>query len=63
MPKGKDPDAEEDVQLDRPVPVYITYLTVGASPDGLVFRKDPYDRDAAVLARTFGAGTAKLTAR
>jgi murein L,D-transpeptidase YcbB/YkuD len=63
MPKGKDPNAEEDVALDRPVPVYITYLTVGASADGLVFRKDPYDRDAAVLARTFGTGTSKLTAR
>jgi murein L,D-transpeptidase YcbB/YkuD len=46
------------------VPVYITYLTAGASPEGIVFRKDPYSRDADVLARVFGAGSdLKLTAR
>lgn len=64
MPEGRDPDAEEQVDLDQPVPVYITYLTVGASSDGLVFRKDPYGRDAGVLARYFGVGTGTtLTAR
>jgi murein L,D-transpeptidase YcbB/YkuD len=64
MPRGKDPDAEEDVELADPVPVYITYLTVGASEQGLVFRNDPYARDPAVLARYFGAGSnSKLTAR
>jgi murein L,D-transpeptidase YcbB/YkuD len=64
MPKSSDPDAEEDVQLESPVPVYITYLTAGASPEGIVFRKDPYSRDADVLARVFGAGSElTLTAR
>jgi murein L,D-transpeptidase YcbB/YkuD len=56
MPKGSDPNAEEDVALDTPVPVYITYLTAGASPDGIAFRKDRYGRDAAVLAREPRAG-------
>jgi murein L,D-transpeptidase YcbB/YkuD len=64
MPEGKDPDAEEDVELAEPVPVYITYLTVGASEQGLVFRNDPYARDPAVLARYFGAGSSsKLSVR
>jgi murein L,D-transpeptidase YcbB/YkuD len=64
IPKGSDPDAEEDVQLESPVPVYITYLTAGASPEGIVFRKDPYSRDAEVLARFFGTGgDLKLSAR
>jgi L,D-transpeptidase YcbB len=62
MPKGRDPNAEEDVPLDSPVPVYITYLTAGAGKDGIAFRADPYARDAAILARTYG-GTTKLTAR
>jgi murein L,D-transpeptidase YcbB/YkuD len=64
MPKGSDPDAEENVELADPVPVYITYLTVAAAQQELVFRNDPYSRDAAVLARYFGAGSSlKLTAR
>ncbi len=53
MPRGSDPDAEERVDLERPVPVYITYMTAGASHGGVVFRKDPYGRDAALLARYF----------
>lgn len=53
MPEARDPDAEEQVELASPTPVYITYLTVGTSPEGIVFRKDPYSRDAAVLARHF----------
>lgn len=64
MPTGADPDAEEDVALAAPVPVYVTYLTVGASQQGLVFRKDPYSRDPAVLARYFSSGAGlKLTGR
>ncbi len=51
MPKGSNPDAEEDIQLEKPVPVYITYLTADASSKGAQFRKDPYGRDAALLAR------------
>ncbi|HEY0626035.1 MAG TPA: L,D-transpeptidase family protein [Allosphingosinicella sp.] len=55
MPKGSDPKVEEKVDLAEPVPVYITYLTVGAGKDGAVFRKDPYSRDKELLARYFGA--------
>ena len=51
MPEGKHPNVEEDVGLEKPVPVYITYLTAGASADGVTFRKDPYGRDPALLAR------------
>jgi murein L,D-transpeptidase YcbB/YkuD len=64
MPKGRDPDVEEDVDLAAPVPVYITYFTVGAAQQEIVFRADPYARDAAVLARYFGGGSSSsLTAR
>lgn len=51
MPQGHDPKVEEQVELEKPVPVYITYLTVDVSPQGIVFRDDPYRRDSAVLAR------------
>lgn len=35
-----------DVQLTRPVPVYFTYITAWAEPDGLIqFRPDIYSRD------------------
>ena len=53
MPKGRDPDVEERVELREPVPVFVTYLTVEAKADGVVFRADPYGRDPAVLARYF----------
>nr|WP_295373439.1 L,D-transpeptidase family protein [uncultured Sphingosinicella sp.] len=57
MPKAANPDREEDVGLAGPVPVYMSYLTAGATSEGIVFRKDRYDRDAAVLARySIGAG-------
>ena len=54
MPKGANRDVEEEVKLPTPVPVYITYMTTGVSSDGLVFRKDPYGRDAPLLARYAG---------
>jgi len=53
MPKGRDPDVEERVDLPEAVPVFVTYLTVEATADGILFRADPYDRDPAVLARYF----------
>ena len=53
MPKGSNPKVEEDVPVADPVPVYMTYLTVGATQDGVTFRADPYGRDAAVIARYF----------
>lgn len=51
MPQGRDPKVEEDVQLPRPVPAYVTYLTVAPGPAGPQFRADPYGRDAALLQR------------
>ncbi|HWH17345.1 MAG TPA: L,D-transpeptidase family protein, partial [Allosphingosinicella sp.] len=54
-PKGKDPGLETRVDLDSPVPVYITYMTAGPSPTGVAFRNDPYGRDEALLAGQFGA--------
>nr|WP_314446073.1 L,D-transpeptidase family protein [uncultured Sphingomonas sp.] len=51
MPRPTQPDREDHLQLYEPMPVYITYLT--AAPDGAatLFRPDPYERDAKVLAR------------
>ena len=51
VPKGKDPKVEEEVNLPQPVPVYMTYLTVAATPSGVVFRPDPYGRDAHLMER------------
>ena len=51
VPQGRDPKVEEDVELPKPVPVYMTYLTAEAGPTGPKFRPDPYKRDPALLAR------------
>jgi hypothetical protein len=56
MPNVSDERWEEQVPLQQPIPVYVTYLTVGATPDGPVFRADPYNRDKAVLERFAEAG-------
>lgn len=63
MPKGRDPDVEQRVELPEPVPVFVTYLTVEATADGILFRADPYERDAAVLARFFAEERALAAAR
>jgi L,D-transpeptidase YcbB len=55
VPKGSNPDVEENVGLPQPVPVYMTYLTAEAGPTGPRFRPDPYNRDPALLARMFGS--------
>jgi murein L,D-transpeptidase YcbB/YkuD len=44
------------VPLQQAIPVYVTYLTVGATPDGPAFRADPYNRDKVVLERFAEAG-------
>jgi murein L,D-transpeptidase YcbB/YkuD len=56
LPTVPDPDRPQRVDLPKPVPVYITYLTAAATPQGVAFRADPYKRDAAVIARYFGEG-------
>jgi murein L,D-transpeptidase YcbB/YkuD len=53
MPKGRDPNVEERVELRDPVPVFVTYLTAEVTATGVLFRADPYGRDQAVLARYF----------
>ena len=55
MPHVVDPNVETRVNMAVPVPVFVTYLTAAARPEGVVFRGDPYGRDTAVLARYFGA--------
>jgi murein L,D-transpeptidase YcbB/YkuD len=54
IPKGKNPKVEEEVNLPEPVPVYMTYLTVQPSADGVRFLEDHYGRDAHLMER-FGA--------
>lgn len=54
LPRAPDPDRPLRVDLEVPVPVYITYLTASATPTGIAFRPDPYKRDAAVIAHYFG---------
>jgi murein L,D-transpeptidase YcbB/YkuD len=56
MPRASDSKWEEHVPLQQAIPVYVTYLTVGATPDGPAFRADPYNRDKVVLERFAEAG-------
>jgi len=52
MPQATSKDAEQRVELKQPIPVYITYLTAGMTPDGrLAFAPDRYGRDQTLLAR------------
>ena len=45
---------EQTIPLPKPVPIYMTYLTVAASPNGVVFRPDPYGLDALAMPQMFG---------
>ena len=51
VPKGNNPKVEEEVDLPKPVPVYMTYLTAAPTNDGITFRSDPYGRDAQLMER------------
>lgn len=55
-PAGAGP--EQKVMLDRPVPVYITYLTAVATGSSIAWLNDIYGRDAARLASTSGSAVA-----
>ena len=44
---------EQIIPLPRPVPIYMTYLTVEASPNGVMFRPDPYGFDALAVPQMF----------
>jgi murein L,D-transpeptidase YcbB/YkuD len=54
IPKGDDPKVEKEVDLPRPVPVYMTYLTAQPTANGVQFYPDPYGRDAHLMDR-YGA--------
>jgi murein L,D-transpeptidase YcbB/YkuD len=46
--------SEQYLPLPKPVPIYLTYLTVAASPNGVTFRADPYGFDALAMPQMFG---------
>jgi murein L,D-transpeptidase YcbB/YkuD len=54
VPQGRNPKVEEHVNLPVPVPVYMTYLTVQPTNDGVQFLEDHYGRDAHLMER-YGA--------
>jgi murein L,D-transpeptidase YcbB/YkuD len=54
VPKGSNPKVEEEVNLPTPVPVYMTYLTVQPTADGVQFLEDHYGRDSHLMER-FGS--------
>jgi len=54
VPQGKDPKVEEHINLPQKMPVYMTYLTVQPTADGVQFLEDHYGRDAHLLDR-YGA--------
>jgi len=45
---------EQIIPLPRPVPIYMTYLTVAPGAYGVVFRPDPYGLDAQAMPQMFG---------
>ena len=51
VPKGKDPKVEQEVDLPRPVPVYMTYLTTQPTTNGVQFMPDHYGRDEHLMER------------
>jgi len=55
VPQGRS-GWEEVVNLPRPVPVFMTYLTVTARGNGVQFRPDPYGFDALAMDQMFGPG-------
>ena len=51
VPQGRDPKVEEEVELPKPVPVYMTYLTAQPTAGGVQFYEDHYGRDAHLMER------------
>jgi L,D-transpeptidase YcbB len=51
IPQGRDPKVEEEVDLPTPVPVYMTYLTVQPTAEGVQFFPDHYGRDGHLMER------------
>jgi murein L,D-transpeptidase YcbB/YkuD len=46
MPQAASGAPEQAVPLEKPVPVYITYLTAAPTADGIALREDVYGRDS-----------------
>ena len=55
VPQGRS-GREEVVDLPRPVPVFMTYLTVAQRGNGVQFRPDPYGFDDLAIEQMFGPG-------
>ena len=57
---GRVPDGETGTEqvfaVPKPVPVYMTYLTVETNRNGVTFRPDPYGFDALAMPQMFKAG-------
>lgn len=56
MPQASTP-REQTFQPPRPVPVYLTYLTVEPRGNGVIFRPDRYGWDALAMQQMFAPGT------
>jgi murein L,D-transpeptidase YcbB/YkuD len=54
LPPVPNSPVEEVFQLPRPVSIYLTYLTVAAGPNGVIFRPDPYGLDTLAMPQMFG---------
>ena len=52
---------EQRIDLPRPIPVYLTYLTVEPSNNGVVFRPDRYGWDAQAMPQMFGSQVASAS--
>jgi murein L,D-transpeptidase YcbB/YkuD len=51
VPRGQDPKVEQEVDLPKPIPVYVTYLTAQPTANGIQFMEDHYGRDAHLMER------------
>jgi murein L,D-transpeptidase YcbB/YkuD len=60
VPQGRDPKQEDEVDLPKPVPVYMTYLTAQPTADGVQFMEDHYGRDQHLMERYGAQLTAAL---
>jgi murein L,D-transpeptidase YcbB/YkuD len=51
VPKGNNPKVEQEVDLPKPIPVYMTYLTAQPTANGIEFMPDHYGRDEHLMER------------
>jgi murein L,D-transpeptidase YcbB/YkuD len=64
MPQAEPRDRMQRVDLENPVPVYVTYLTVETGEDGGIrFRPDPYGRDPRSVEQLFRDEVATMARR